>query len=122
VDSGFAAALFATGRVEKAKVILLRCQAILERLQKQGASLRVEYALGQNGVRLGQLYSSLADNPKLGAAAQTGLWRQAQSSLQQGVRSLQHVTENVALDPLDKVALDAGLAELRRVDAVLADR
>jgi tetratricopeptide (TPR) repeat protein len=122
VDSAFAGALFESGRVEEARVILLRCQAILERLQKQSASLRVEYALGQNGVRLGQLYASLAANPKLSAATQIGFWRQAQSSLQQGVRSLQHVTENVALDPLDKVALDTGLAELRRVEAVLAAR
>ena len=120
VDSGFAAALFATGRVEEARALLLRSQSILERLQTQGASLRVEFALGQNGVRLGQLYSSLADNPKLGVAARAALRRQAKSSLQQGVKSLQHVTQNVAIEPLDKAVLDTGLAELRRVDAALA--
>jgi len=30
------------------------------------------------------------------------------------------VTQNVAIEPLDKAVLDTGLAELRRVDAALA--
>jgi tetratricopeptide (TPR) repeat protein/tRNA A-37 threonylcarbamoyl transferase component Bud32 len=119
-DSHLAATLFELGRVDEAKAILLECQAVLDRLQKQSPSLRIEYALGQNGVRLGVLYSSLANNPKLSPATRLGYWRQAQDSLRQSVASLQKVAASVALEPLDRKVLDAGIAALARAESAIA--
>ena len=119
-DSGLAATLFELGRVEEAKVLLLECHTLLDRLQQQSPSLRIEYALGQNGVRLGVLYSSLANDPKLSPATRLGYWRQAQDCLRQAVASLQKVAASVAIEPLDRKVLDSGIAALARAESALA--
>jgi hypothetical protein len=113
LDSALADTLFELGRVAEAKAILLECHAVLDRLQKQSTSLRVEYAFGQNGVRLGVLYGSLANDPKLSPATRLGYWRQSQESLRWAVASLQKVTASVAIEPLDRKVLDAGLRRWR---------
>jgi len=83
-------------------------------------SLRTEYALGVNGVRLGELYAHLAENSRAGRGAQLELWRQARDSLQRGVASLQDVTANATLPSVDLVDVRDGVALLARVDATLA--
>ena len=120
-DSALAATLFELGRVAEAKAILLECHELLDRLQKQSPSLRTEYALGQNGVRLGVLYGSLASNPKLSPAARLGYWRQAQDSLRQAVATLQKVAASVAIEPLDRKTIDTGIAALARTESAIAN-
>jgi hypothetical protein len=120
VQSAYAGVLFELGRVDEARPILIRCHDTLHGLQSQSPSLRVEYALGHNGVRIGVLYSALASNPGLGPAARLGYWRQARNALQPAVAALQHVVANVAIEPIDMVALETGLAALARVEAALA--
>ncbi len=61
---------------------------------KRDNSLRTQYALGVNAVRLGELYAHLAERSRAGRGAQLDLWRQAHDSLQRGVASLQNVTAN----------------------------
>ena len=107
IDSALADTLFHLGRVDEARPMLLRCHEVLSRLQAQSPSLRVEYALGHNGVRLGVLY------------AHQGHWRQARDTLQPAVAALQHVVANVAIEPLDMRAVDEGVAALARVEARL---
>ena len=107
IDSALANTLFHLGRIDEARPILLRCHEVLSRLQSQSPSLRVEYALGHNGVRLGVLY------------AHQGQWRQARDTLRPAVAALQHVVANVAIEPLDMRAVDEGVAALARVEARL---
>ena len=57
----FAHALFKTGNVEKARVLFLECDRILAEVFKRDNSLRTQYALGVNAVRLGELYAHLAE-------------------------------------------------------------
>jgi tetratricopeptide (TPR) repeat protein len=119
VQSAYAGVLFDLGRVDEARPILIKCHAVLHRLQAQSPSLRVEYALGHNGVRLGVLYGSLAGNPKLGAASRRDYWQLARDTLRPAVAAIQNVVSNVAIEPLDQKALDIGMAALARSEAAI---
>ncbi|HEY6125750.1 MAG TPA: serine/threonine-protein kinase, partial [Steroidobacteraceae bacterium] len=116
----YAHALFKTGSLEKARVLFVQCDRILEDVFKQDNSLRTQYALGVNAVRLGELYSRLAENSRTGRGAQLDLWRQAQASLKRGNESLANVTANAKLPSADMVDVVDGVAILARVDATLA--
>ena len=116
----FAHALFKTGNVEKARLLFLDCDRILVEVFKRDNSLRTQYALGVNAVRLGELYAHLAENSRAGRGAQLELWRQARDSLQRGVASLQNVTAHATLSSGDMVDVTDGVALLARVDATLA--
>ena len=106
----FAHALFKTGSIEKARVLFLECDRILEGVFERDNSLRTQYALGVNAVRLGELYAHLAENSRAGRSAQLDLWRQARDSLQRGVASLQNVTANATLPSVDMVDVRDGVA------------
>jgi tetratricopeptide (TPR) repeat protein len=101
-------ALFKTGSVERARTLFLECDRILDEVFERDNSLRTEYALGVNAVRLGELYMHL------------GSWRQAHDSLQHGVESLKNVTANATLPSIDMVDVRDGEALLARLDASLA--
>jgi eukaryotic-like serine/threonine-protein kinase len=116
----FACALFKTGNVEKARALFLDSERILAEVFKRDNSLRTQYALGVNAVRLGELYAHLAENSRASRGARLDLWRQARDSLQRGVASLQNVTANAALPSIDMVDVRDGMASLARVDATLA--
>jgi tetratricopeptide (TPR) repeat protein/tRNA A-37 threonylcarbamoyl transferase component Bud32 len=116
----FAYALFKTGSVEKARTLFLECDRILAEVFKRDNSLRTQYALGVNAVRLGELYAHLAQGSHAGRGAQLDLWRQARDSLQRGVASLANVTANATLPSVDMVDVRDGVALLARVDATLA--
>jgi len=116
----FAHALFKTGSVERARTLFLACETILDEVFKRDNSLRTQYALGVNAVRLGELYAHLAETSRAGRSAQLGLWRQAHDSLQRGLASLRNVTANATLPSIDMVDVTDGVALLARVDATLA--
>ena len=113
-------ALFETGSIEKARLLFLDCDRILVKVFEQDNSLRTQYALGVNAVRLGELYARLAENSRAGRSAQLDLWRQARDSLQRGVASLQNVTSHATLSSGDMVDVTDGVALLAGVDATLA--
>jgi tetratricopeptide (TPR) repeat protein len=116
----FAHALFKTGSIEKAQVLFLECDRILAEVYKRDNSLRTQYALGVNAVRLGELYAHLAEISRARPGAQLELWRQARDSLQHGVASLQNVTAHATLTSGDLIDVADGVASLARVDAKLA--
>jgi tetratricopeptide (TPR) repeat protein len=116
----YAHALLKTGRIEKARKLFLECDRILEGIFKRDSSLRTQYALGVNAVRLGELYAYLAGNSHAGRGAQLDLWRQARNCLQRGVASLRNVTAHATLTSGDMVDVRDGEALLARVDATLA--
>ena len=101
--------------------MLEKCAAMLQSLTEQGGTLRIVFARGQNDVRLGLLYASLAGGKGSSAAASRDYWRQARASLESGVASLQQLTARVAIEPIDMAVLDAGIAGLARAHAALAD-
>jgi eukaryotic-like serine/threonine-protein kinase len=112
-----AQALFNTGSLEKARLLFLESDRILAGVFKRDSSLRTEYALGVNAVRLGELYAHLA---RAGRGAQLDLWRQARDSLQRGLASLHNVTAHATLSSGDMLDVDEGVVLLARVDATLA--
>jgi tetratricopeptide (TPR) repeat protein len=115
-----AQALFMTGSIEKARTLFLECGRSLDGVFERDKSLRTEYALGVNAVRLGELYAYLAESSRAGRGARLDLWRQARDSLHRGVASLQNVTANATLSSVDMVDVRDGVALLARVDAALA--
>jgi len=119
-ETRYAQALFMTGSVEKARILFLECARSLEAVFERDNSLRTQYALGVNAVRLGELYAHLAESSRAGRSAQLDLWRQARDSLRRGVASLQNVTANATLPSIDMVDVRDGVASLARVDARLA--
>ena len=86
---------------------------------KRDNSLRTQYALGVNAVRLGELYAHLAEKSRAGRRAQLDLGRQARDSLQRGVASLRNVTAHATLTSGDMIDVSEGVALLARVDATL---
>jgi len=116
----FAQAQFRTGNVEKARILFLECDRILDGVFKRDSSLRTQYALGVNAVRLGELYAHLAEMSRAGRSAQLDLWRQARDSLQSGVASLQNVTAHATLTSGDMIDVTDGVASLARADATIA--
>jgi tRNA A-37 threonylcarbamoyl transferase component Bud32/tetratricopeptide (TPR) repeat protein len=119
-ETRYAQSLFMTGSVEKARILFLECDRSLEAVFERDNSLRTEYALGVNAVRLGELYAHLAERSHAGRDAQLDLWRQARDSLQRGLASLQNVTANAALPSIDMIDVKDGVASLARVNATLA--
>ena len=115
-----AQALFKTGNVERARLLFLDCDRILVEVFEQDNSLRTQYALGVNAVRLGELYAHLAENSRAGRSAQLDLWRQARDSVQRGLASLQNVTAHATLTSGDMIDVTDGVASLARLDGVLA--
>jgi non-specific serine/threonine protein kinase/serine/threonine-protein kinase len=103
-----AQALFKTGKVEEARVLFLKCEKVLETLLARDGSLRTEYALGHNAVRLGELYAHI------------GHWVEARDYLQRGVASLKKVTASAKLQAIDMIVVNEGMASLARVEATLA--
>lgn len=119
-ETKLAQTLIKTGRIEEARALLVSAGKILGTVLERDGSLRTEYAVGLNAVRLGELYAQLAETSHKGREAQLGLWREAQVSLQRGVASLQRVSDNAALQAMDKAPLRDGAAALARADAALA--
>jgi len=115
-----AQALFKTGSVEKARLLFLDCDRILVEVFEQDNSLRTQYALGVNAVRLGELYAHLAENSRAGRSAQLELWRQARDSVKRGLASLQNVTAHATLTSGDMIDVTDGVASLARLDGVIA--
>jgi eukaryotic-like serine/threonine-protein kinase len=116
-----ARALFETGNIDRARALFLESNNILADVFKRDNSLRTQYALGVNAVRLGELYAHLAERSRAGRGAQLDLWRQAHDSLQRGVASLRNVTANATLPSVDMVDVEDGVALLSRVEAKLAN-
>jgi hypothetical protein len=116
----FAHALFKTGSVEKARTLFLECEKILDEVFKRDNSLRTQYAVGVNAVRLGELYAHLAANSRAGDNAQLILWHKSRDTLQRGVASLNNVMASATLPSVDMVDVQDGVALLARVDATLA--
>ena len=121
VETKLAQALMKTGRIEEARALLLASGKILGTVLERDGSLRTEYAVGLNAVRLGELYAQLAETSRNGREAQLGLWREAQVSLRRGVASLQKVSDNAALQAIDKAPLRDGAAALARANSALAE-
>jgi eukaryotic-like serine/threonine-protein kinase len=113
-------ALFKTGSIERARALFLDCDAILAEVYKRDNSLRTQYALGVNAVRLGELYAHLAEQSRAGRSAQLDLWGQARESLQRGLASLKNVTAHATLSSGDMIDVTDGSASLARVEATLA--
>ena len=107
-ETKFAQALFKTGKIEEARVLFLKCASVLEKLLERDGSLRTEYAVGHNAVRLGELYAHL------------GHWLEARDYLQRGVASLTKVTDNASLQAIDMVVVNEGVASLARAEAAIA--
>ncbi len=120
VDSGMAHAMFQMGRVDEARAIYQRCADVLQRLTRDGNTLRIEYAYGQNAVRLGELYASLAARPGASVEARASSWRQARDLYTQGLASLRKVTSAVKIEPMDYDVVDDGIAGLAVAEAALA--
>jgi len=76
--------------------------------------------LGRREARLGELYVTHALHAP-GASA-LPYWQQAQRVLAPGVAALQKVAAAVALEPMDKAVIDAGVAALARAEAATAGR
>jgi non-specific serine/threonine protein kinase/serine/threonine-protein kinase len=119
-ETKLAQALIKTGRIEEARALLLTSGKILSTVLERDGSLRTEYAVGLNAVRLGELFAQLASTSRNGRKAELSLWREAQVSLRRGVASLQKVSDNAALQALDKAPLGDGAAALARADSALA--
>jgi non-specific serine/threonine protein kinase/serine/threonine-protein kinase len=119
-QSRFAHALFKTGSLEKARALFIGCEKILDEVFKRDNSLRTQYALGVNAVRLGELYAHLAENSRAGRGAQLDFLRLAHGYLQRGVASLQNVTANATLPSIDMIDVTEGAAVKARVDAAFA--
>jgi tetratricopeptide (TPR) repeat protein len=115
-----AQALFRTGNVERARTLFFDSARILAEVFKQDNSLRTQYALGVTTVRLGELYTHLAETSRADRGAQLDLWREARDFLQRGLASLQNVMANATLTAGDMIDVNDGTALLARVDAVLA--
>ena len=112
-------ALFRTGSIERARTLFVECDRVLDDVFERDNSLRTQYALGVNAVRLGELYAHLAESSRAGRGARLELWRKAHASLQRGVASLQNVTANASLPSVDMVDVRDGVASLARVEAAL---
>jgi eukaryotic-like serine/threonine-protein kinase len=119
-ETKLAQTLLKLRKIEEARVLLLRCAKILQTLLERDGSLRTEYAVGLNAVRLGELYAHLAGNPRLSREKQLDLWHQARDSLQRGVTSLQKVTANAKLQEIDMEVVNDGVASLARAEGALA--
>jgi tetratricopeptide (TPR) repeat protein/tRNA A-37 threonylcarbamoyl transferase component Bud32 len=113
-------ALFMTGQVNKAESLLLECDRILNRVFERDKSLRTEYALGINAVRLGELYEYRAKGSRAGRDVQLGLWSQSHDSLKRGVAALKNVTAHATLTATDMIDVRDGEGSLVRVEATLA--
>jgi len=120
IESGQARALFKTGNIEEARILFLKCARVLTAVLEHDGSLRTEFALGQNAVRLGELYEHLAKDNRADPAAQLALWKQARESLQRGVTSIEKVTANAVLEAMDQAVLADGVAGLARANAMIA--
>ncbi len=119
-ETKLAQTLFRSGRIEEARTLFLKCAKVLETLLARDGSLRTEYALGHNAVRLGELYAHLAGNARQSRAAQLDLWKKAHDNLQRGVASLEKVTASASLQAIDMIVVNEGIASLARADAALA--
>ena len=113
-------ALFRTGSIERARTLFLDCDRILNHVFERDKSLRTQYALGVNAVRLGELYAHVAAESRPNRSAELSLWRQARNSLQHGVVSLKNVTDHATLPASDMIDIVDGEALLARVDATLS--
>ncbi len=118
-ETKLADTLFNLGKIDEAQALFLKCAKVLEQLLQRDGSLRTEYALGHNAVRLGELYAYLAVKSRGGRGAQLELWTEARDSLQQGVTSLKKVTASATLQAIDQIVVDDGVASLARAEATL---
>jgi eukaryotic-like serine/threonine-protein kinase len=119
VHTGMAQAMFQVGEFDEARAIYRRCAAVLERLTREGNTLRIEYAFGQNAVRLAETYAREAALPGASAAKRESAWRQARDLYKQGLASLHKVTSAVTIEPMDYDVVNDGVAGLALAEAAL---
>jgi len=118
-ETKLAQTLFMTGKVDEAQVLFLKCAVVLEKLLERDGSLRTEYALGINAVRLGQLYAHRAENSRV-HDVQLDYWTQARDNLRRGVASLNKVAASASLQAVDRGVIVEGIASLARAEAAFA--
>ena len=104
-ESAYAWTLFKTGDSGGARALLLKCEKLFDEQLKHDGSLRSEYAVGQNAIRLGVLHAEL-ERPQ-----------SARDYLQRGIASIQKVENQAALEAADLLILDEGVATLARLNA-----
>jgi tRNA A-37 threonylcarbamoyl transferase component Bud32/tetratricopeptide (TPR) repeat protein len=121
VHTGMAQAMFEVGEVDEARAIYRRCADVLERLTREGNTLRIEYAFGQNAVRLAETYAREAALPGASAARRASAWRQARDLYKQGLASLHKVTSAVTIEPMDYDVVNDGIAGLALAEAALVN-
>ena len=104
-ESAYAWTLFKTGDIAGARTLLLKCERLFDELLKHDNSLRSEYAVGQNAIRLGVLHVELEHR------------QSARDYLQRGIASIQKVVDQSALESSDLQILHEGVATLARLNA-----
>jgi tetratricopeptide (TPR) repeat protein len=120
VNSLYARALARTGHVEEARVILLEGDKILDAQVRQGGTLRIVFAYGQNAIFLGEVHARLGSDRRSSPAARRNYWRQARDAFRRGIASLHEVTAAVEIEPIDRAVLTDGEAGLASAEAALA--
>jgi tRNA A-37 threonylcarbamoyl transferase component Bud32/tetratricopeptide (TPR) repeat protein len=119
-ESAEARALFKTGEVEAARVLFLKSAKTFETVLARDGSLRTEYGLGQNAIRLSELYAQLASSPREDREGRLRLWKLAHDSLQRGLASVHKVTAVARLQSVDMLVVLDGEALLPGIEAAIA--
>jgi len=119
-ESGLAWSLFHVGRVAEAEQAFQSAVQTLTDVSTQYDSLQVTFMLAQTRCRMGAMWVARADRADLGAAAQLDYWRKAREVLKLGKEGLEKIDEAIPLDGTGKATFDAGIADLARAEAAIA--
>ena len=119
-ESGLAWSLFHVGRVAEAEQAFQSAVQTLTDVSTQYDSLQVTFMLAQTRCRMGAMWVARADRADLGAAAQLDYWRKAREVLKLGKEGLEKIDEAIPLDGTGKATFDAGIADLAKAEAAIA--
>jgi non-specific serine/threonine protein kinase/serine/threonine-protein kinase len=120
VQLGLARSLVKLGGHAEAAGLFAEAESFLLERAVVGNSLQIEYGLAMLGIRRGEMYVALADNPTSPDDERLRHWRQARDSLAKGVEIFRRIGESVALTGPDKSMMDDGVAALARSERAVA--
>jgi len=119
-DVNLAKALVVDRQFSEARTVNARVDPVLRKLNKEGSTIQIEWALGQMGIARGQMLIALAEDPRMSHVQRSALLRNSRDSLREGITYIESVNKAITLFGVYKKTWDDGLASLAQAEAALA--
>jgi tetratricopeptide (TPR) repeat protein len=118
-DVNLAKALVVKRSFAEAERVIARVDPVLRKLNQEGTTIQIEWALAQVGIARGQMLIAFADNPRASSGERSALLLESRKSLREAITFIESVNKAITLFGIYKKTWDEALASLAQAEAGL---